>query len=86
MGRHGDGFSIKKDFYQFWLRSQKKRKEGRQGRAKGRVVKVLGGCIKGRRNRMNSSPPLFAACLQCLLLFGGSMNLFLFIFFLDDLD
>lgn len=33
MGRHGDGFSIKRDFYQFWLRSQKrkKRKEGLVG-------------------------------------------------------
>lgn len=82
----GDGASwrwvlYQERFYQFWLRSQKREKE-RPERAWGRVSGESSGWVYQRKTKPNEffSPPLFAACVQCLLLFGGSMNLFLFIF------
>lgn len=83
----GDGASWRWVLYQkrflsiLVAKSKKRERKAWTGVGTGEWWKFWVGVSKGRRNRMNSSPPLFAACLQWLLLFGGQWTYF-YLFFL----
>lgn len=72
MGRHGDGFSIRKDFYQFWLRSQKREKET-QEQARGRVSGESSGWVYQRKTKPNEFFSPVVCCLRAVpvVVWGG---------------